>query len=281
MSDRIWQGLWWITMNTLKLLLYVFVAFIYLLAARDILLETRSYLNRHETWVLFETPLLRGKFLVPQEIASAKDCEQFFKWQYENIPLVMHGKCPWYKYTPIYEVKLGELELKIPRKYLLLPASTDRHTRIISTRTWIYPSMELEGRTLSTDSFWFTLLDDADILTLQDYFWGFLQIDPKREKYEIISLGLDEPTQMGKYRFDVRATTLASPQVFHTFVYTNDDINNPQDFAVCGEKAESYCHSVFQYKGIYVKYMFNRHLLNKPNDIKSAIIKLIQEWETN
>jgi hypothetical protein len=280
MSDRIWQGLWWITMNTLKLLLYVFFVFIYLLVAVEILSETRSYLNRHETWVLFETPLLRGKFLVPQEIASAKDCEQFFKWQYANIPLVMHGKCPWYKYTPIYEVKIGELELKIPRKYLLLPASTKRHTNTISTRTWIYPSMELEGRTSSTDSFWFTLDNYKNGSTFQEYFWGFLHIDPKRYKYEIISLGFDELTQMGKYRFDHIFTD--PPQVFQKFVYTNDDINDPKDFAVCrSDEDESYCHSVFQYKGIFVEYRFNKHLLNKPNDIKSAIITLIQEWETN
>ena len=140
--------------------------------------------------------------------------------------------------------------------------------------------MELEGRTLSTNSFWFTLGNYADIFTLQEQFWSYLHIDPKRGKYEITSLGFDEPTQMGKYRFGHIFTD--PPQIFYKFVYTNDDIDNPQDFVVCrSDEDESYCHSVFQYKGIFVEYRFNKHLLNKPNDIKSAIITLIQEWETN
>jgi hypothetical protein len=286
MSGKISGKLGWLMIKIIKLPIYLLIIAIYLVIAGILLLNIREYLNHGETWVYFETSAQwQGKILVPEEIAKYEDCEKFNKWQYDHLPLVMHSKeCPWYVYTPFYKVQIGDVKLNIPRKYLLLKGETDEYSNIITSTSWIYPSMELAGHRLSYDSFWFSIenypLDDRHTSIFQKYFWSFLHIDPKKDKYEIIFLGMDEKSQMNKYRFDDRSTTLDPPRVFESFVYTNDDIHNPEEFIVCGaERPDVGCESVFKYKDVYINYMFRYCQLNNYRDIKSKIIKFIQEWE--
>lgn len=267
MSEKIWHGLWWLTLKILKLPVYALVAAIYLSLATVILIYARHYLHQYtgpnETWMLFHTPLIRGKILVPEEIAKSKDCERFFKWEYENIPLIMHGTCPWYDYTPIYEVKIGELELKIPRKYLLLPASTERQTYSVSTKSFIYPSMKIEGRKTSLDSFWFTIKnnseDDRYKNIFQKYFWSFLHtLYPTKNNYKFIPIDFNNAIGKHKYKFVRFAKdNYGTDYTVESFVYTEDHIEDPQDFIVCGTDMEdANCDSVFMYRNVYIHYRF-------------------------
>ena len=276
MIDKTLKALWWGIGKIVKGLIYLTVAVV-------IVFYGRQYVPGNEVWVDFVTNTIRGKLLVPQDIAKTKDCDKFFQWQHDNLPAAMHGICPWYVYTPEREVTIGSLKLKIPRKYLLLGAEVERDTDIITTHSFIYPSLDLEGGKYSHDSFGFTLekeYDDRFEDPYKGYLWRFLHITDEYTAYNIIPLGYDNIKELSKYRFDIIFDYEGKKTMYQNYVYTNDDINHPKDFVVCnGDKDNNHCKAVLGYKDIYVKYLLECHLLNKPKDVKGAVIKLIKTWE--
>lgn len=275
MTGKIRRVIWCVMINSLKMVIYLALAVVIVIYAK--------YFWRDEVWVDFITNNIRGQILVPQDISKTKDCKKFFQWQHDNLPAVFHGVCPWYVYTPDREVTIGSLKLKIPRKYLLLGAEVKKDADIITTHSFIYPSLELDGGKYSHDSFFFSLEKAYDKRfedPYQGYLWRFLDLTSENTTYNIIPLGYDEDKGYSKYRFDITFDYKSKKTMYQNYVYTNDDIDHPRDFIVCnGNKENNSCQAVLGYKDIFVEYALECHLLNKTQDIKDAVIKLIKQWE--
>jgi hypothetical protein len=188
MSDKIWQMCRWIITRLLKILTHLTIAIVALLL-------WDKYRTRNVVWIDFIDNNISGKILVPQEITKTKDCERFFKWQTDNLPACMHGICPWYAYTPEREVIIGSLKLKIPRKYLALPEAVAKDADMITTKSFIYPSLALEDGYNSHDSFFFILNKDSEDdlyeSEYQKYLYSFLELGTKYITYKIIPQGYE------------------------------------------------------------------------------------------
>ena len=83
-------------------------------------------------------------------------------------------------------------------------------------------------------------------------------IIPQCEKLNPILLKYEASIEMNKYKMQIISSCNNEENIYKRIVYTNDDINNPEEFIVCGaERPEVGCESVFKYKTVYIHYKFN------------------------
>ena len=217
MINKIWKVLLWVMIKMLKVVIYMYVAL-----AIIITIFGWQYFWRDEVWVDFTTNNIQGQILVPKDISKTKDCEKFFQWQHDNLPATMYGICPWYVYTPEREVTIGSLKLKIPRRYLSLGAEVKKDANMITTHSFIYPSLELEGHKYSHDSYFFTLEKgyDSEFEDLyKGYLWRFLDLTSENTTYNIVPLGYDDVKGYGAYRFDITFDNKGKKTTYQNFVY--------------------------------------------------------------
>jgi hypothetical protein len=235
-------------------------------------------------WVPFGSPLSQfmGMYLLPKDISRTRDCKEFQEWQGNNIPMFMHGKCPWFVYTPFRDVKVNKTKFKIPRNVLdsLSARDTEYEKVRVLFQNFDYPliiSDPENAYTRRAGNVSFNIFAGCisrKILDPGHYmqnptnyaFWDYLKIDPNKEEYLIDKFGYSKDDGYYKYRFRTYRKSTNEPRTDGYKVYTNDPIESPKDFIVCNENVPGKrCYTIFPYKDVYVEFSFHRDYLVPPS----------------
>jgi len=249
-------------------------------------------------WVPFGSPLSQfmGMYLLPKDISKTRDCKEFQDWQGNNIPMFMHGKCPWFVYTPFYDVTVNTTNFKVPRDKLALGEfdSVDTPAYMVRLNNFDFPliitdpensytrnarnvGFKIVGGLISRE-----ILDPGHYMQnpIDNAFWDYLKIDPNKEEYVIDKFGYSEEDGYSKYRFRTYRKSTNEPRTDGYKVYTNDSIEAPKDFIVCNENVPGKrCYTIFPYKDVYVEFSFHRDYVKDKDKIKEIIYKWLVEWE--
>ena len=248
-------------------------------------------------WVPFGSPLSQfmGMYLLPKDISRTKDCKEFQEWQGNNIPMFMHGKCPWFVYTPYKDTRVNNTIFRIPREFLdnAFAYSTEYHVQRELFKDFDYPLVLTDpnnARTRNAKNVYFSVVTGWTRREIHDpghymqnptnyAFWDYLKIDPNKRKYEFIPHGYSEKDGYQKYAFRVFLRDTGEP-LDNYFIYTNDQIESPKDFIVCDEICPGKrCYTIFPYKDVYVEFSFHRDYVKDKEKIKEVIYKWLVEWE--
>ncbi len=249
-------------------------------------------------WVPFGSPLSQfmGMYLLPKDISKTKDCKKFQEWQGNNIPMFMHGKCPWFVYTPFRDVKVNKTKFKIPRNALSVISVNDIEYQpsLVSLKDFEYPLVLTEpenaytrnarnvGPTIRVGSRRREIHDTGHYMQnpIDNAFWDYLKIDPNKEEYVIDKFGYSEEDGYSKYRFRPYDMDTGKPYLNGYYVFTHDAIESPKDFIVCNENVPGKrCYTIFPYKDVYVEFSFHRDYVKDKDKIKEIIYKWLVEWE--
>ena len=249
-------------------------------------------------WVPFGSPISQfmGLYLLPKNISKARNCNEFQQWQVANIPMFMHGKCPWFIYTPFYNVTVNTTNFKVPREKLGSGEfdSVDTPAYLVRLKNFDYPLILTEPKnayTRNARNVGFKILggykkdpryDRGGFYQhpINSAFWQFLHIDPNERKYVIDRFGYSEEDSYYKYRFRTYNKKTNEPFRRGDFIYTNDPIEKSKDFIVCDEISDGKrCYTIFPYKDVYIEFSFHRELVSEKDNIKNVIYKWLEEWE--